>query len=140
MSHLCSSCRRPVYSSSLTHCGYCGAKLPDDLFSESCLDDTFTPESAVANALLHFERVLQMLRDSGLGCADWVEELEQRRSELYSQDAAVQKQAITALRGRCHHQALGDALAKDFESYLGELEKLWRACDSVIGIYGAHSG
>ena len=135
MSHLCPSCQRPVYSSSLTHCGYCGAKLPDDLFSESYLDDTFTPESAIADALLHFERVLQMLRDRGRGCAGWVEALEQRRAELYSKADAVRKQAIIALRGRCHHQALGDALTKDFESYLGQLEKLWRACDRVIRIY-----
>jgi hypothetical protein len=139
MSHLCPSCQRPVYSSSLTHCGYCGAKLPDGLFSESYLDDTFTPESAVADALSHFERVLQMLRDSERGCAGWVEELERRRSELYSKDAAVQKQAIIALRGRCHHQALGDALTIDRESYLGQLEKLWRACDRVIRIYETHA-
>ncbi len=35
MSHLCPNCQRSVYSSSLKHCGYCGAELPADLFAET---------------------------------------------------------------------------------------------------------
>jgi hypothetical protein len=135
MLHLCPSCKRMVYSNNLAHCGYCGAKLPADLFSESYLDGQFTPETAVVDALSYFEKVLQDLRDSGPACAYWVEKMEQWRGGLYSRDITVQRRAIADLKDHCHHQSLGDALVSDDEKYRGHLGDLSRACARVIRIY-----
>ena len=41
----CPSCQRTVYSSKLTHCGYCGAALPADLF--------YKVDSALRDAIGH---------------------------------------------------------------------------------------
>ena len=40
MSHHCPSCQRVLYSRRLTHCGYCGAQIPEEL--------RFTPEEIAA--------------------------------------------------------------------------------------------
>jgi predicted nucleic acid-binding Zn ribbon protein len=40
MSHHCPSCKRVLYNRRLTHCGFCGAQIPDDL--------RFTPEEIAA--------------------------------------------------------------------------------------------
>ena len=31
MSYNCPSCQRPLYNRRLTHCGFCGAQIPDNL-------------------------------------------------------------------------------------------------------------
>ena len=40
MSQHCPSCKRVLYNRRLTHCGFCGAQIPDDL--------RFTPEEIAA--------------------------------------------------------------------------------------------
>ena len=109
MPHLCPNCQRAVYSSNLTHCGYCGAALPSSLLSEDYLDEKFTRQTALDEVLLHLERVLDILRRSGRGCTGWVDEVENHRAGLGSEDDSTRKQAIISLAGKCHHQALGDA-------------------------------
>jgi len=123
-----------VYSTS-KQCGYCGAKLPDDLFSETYLDDTFTPKTAVEDVRSHLEKVLDILRQSGRGCVEWVEEMEAYSVRLRSEDVTIQKQAIVALGGRCHHQALGDANTVDYERYHHEVYELWVSCKRAMRIY-----
>lgn len=40
MSHHCPSCQRVLYNRRLSHCGYCGAEIPENL--------RFTPEEIAA--------------------------------------------------------------------------------------------
>lgn len=40
MSHYCQSCQRVLYNRRLTHCGFCGAPIPESL--------RFTPEEIAA--------------------------------------------------------------------------------------------
>jgi len=40
MSHHCPSCQRVLYNRRLTHCGFCGAEIPENL--------RFTPEEIAA--------------------------------------------------------------------------------------------
>jgi predicted nucleic acid-binding Zn ribbon protein len=40
MSHYCQSCQRVLYNRRLTHCGFCGAPIPENL--------RFTPEEIAA--------------------------------------------------------------------------------------------
>jgi len=40
MSHHCPSCKRVLYNRRLTHCGFCGAQIPESL--------RFTPEEIAA--------------------------------------------------------------------------------------------
>lgn len=40
MSHYCQSCQRVLYNRRLTHCGFCGAPIPENL--------RFTPEEVAA--------------------------------------------------------------------------------------------
>jgi hypothetical protein len=40
MSHLCPGCQRVLYNRRLTHCGFCGALIPESL--------RFTPEEIAA--------------------------------------------------------------------------------------------
>ena len=135
MSHLCPNCLRAVYSSNLTHCGYCGTALPSDLFAEDYLDDKFTSQTAMDELLLHLERVLDILRRSGSGCTGSVDEVENYRTGLCSEDDSVRKQAIVSLAGRCHHQALGDANTIAFERYHHEVYELWLSCRRVLRMY-----
>jgi uncharacterized protein len=52
MPHLCPNCHRAVYSSNLTHCGYCGAVLPADLFNSTLEDAIAHRDVARVRALL----------------------------------------------------------------------------------------
>lgn len=40
MSHHCPACQRILYNRALTHCGFCGAKIPEEL--------RFTPDEIAA--------------------------------------------------------------------------------------------
>ncbi len=40
MNHPCPACRRVLYNRALTHCGFCGAKIPEEL--------RFTPDEIAA--------------------------------------------------------------------------------------------
>src|SRR5436190_5531105 len=65
MPHLCPKCQRAVYSSNLTHCGYCGELLPPDLFCSSLEDAIANRNVARVRALLAGGANLATLDDEG---------------------------------------------------------------------------
>jgi hypothetical protein len=87
------------------------------------------------DVIRELEKVIAMLRDSSDTCDDWVDEMERRLSTLRSPERPVQRREIAALLGRCHHQALGDALTKDMRSYILQVAELRKACERAIKSY-----
>jgi hypothetical protein len=89
--------------------------------------------SQMHDVIQELERVIAMLRDSR-NCGEWVVEMEQRLVGLRAVDGS-QRQAVVALRERCHQQALGDALTNDDVSYMLQVAKLREVCDRAITGY-----
>ena len=87
------------------------------------------------DVIRELKKVIEMLRDSRDTCSYWVTEMETRLTALQSQARSVQRQEIVALLGRCHHQALGDALTRDMRTYVLQVAKLREACEAAIKSY-----
>ena len=103
--------------------------------SETYQDDAFTPETALDAVLSHLDGVADVLRRSGRGCEGWLEEVAAYRIRLCSGEITQKKEAVVALSGRCHHQALGDANTVDYERYHQEVFELWRSCERLLRVY-----
>jgi hypothetical protein len=65
MPHLCPKCQRAVYSTKLTHCGYCGVALPADLFCSSLEDAIAHRDVARVRSLLAGGADLTSLDEEG---------------------------------------------------------------------------
>ena len=89
--------------------------------------------SQIHDVIQELEQVIVMLRESRCG-GEWAAEMELRLVGLRAVDGS-QRQAVAALRERCHQQALGDALTNDDASYMIQVAKLREVCDRAITGY-----